>query len=391
MANTMVRTKDKHGQKKRRLPKYAAAMDKSLLLIILILVVFGLVMVFSASAPAASYYMNNPYHYVIRQAIFAALGFASLFILSNIDYHFYGKLALPILIGSFLLLFAVYIPGLGVETNGARRWIGYGVFSLQPSEVAKVAVIIYFAYSLSIIKDKIKLFWGGLFRYLVILGAFAVVLMLEPHFSGTVVIMGTAVIMLLIAGARLRHFALLSLPVIPAAVYIILKEPYRLERVTTFLNPFADPSDAGFQIVQSLYAIGSGGIFGLGLGMSRQKFLYIPEPQNDFIFSIICEELGLLGAVVVLSLFAVLIWKGYRLAQDAPDLFGALLAAGITSLIAIQVVINIAVVTSSVPVTGMALPFFSYGGTSLFILLSCMGILLNISRQASTRKAGGNL
>lgn len=389
MANTMVRTKDKRNAGKRRITKTTGGLDKSLLLIILVLVVFGLVMVFSASAPAASYYKNNPYHYVIRQGIFALLGFASMFILSFVDYHLYGRLALPILIGSFLLLFTVYIPGLGVVSNGARRWIGYGVFSLQPSEVAKVGVIIYFAYSLSVIKDRIQQFWGGLVRYLVILGAFAIVLMLEPHFSGTVVIAGTAVIMLLIAGARMRHFALLSLPIIPAAAYMIWKEPYRLERVTTFLNPFADPSDAGFQIVQSLYAIGSGGIFGLGLGMSRQKFLYIPEPQNDFIFSIICEELGLLGAVAVLTLFAVLLWKGYRLAQDAPDLFGSLLAAGITSLIAIQVVINIAVVTSSVPVTGMALPFFSYGGTSLFILLSCMGILLNISRQ-SMMKVGGN-
>ena len=389
MANTTVRTKDKRSTKKKQMTKTVGSLDRSLLLIILVLVVFGLVMVFSASAPAASYYMDNPYHYVIRQGIFALLGFASMFILSFVDYHFYGRFALPILVGCFLLLFAVYIPGLGVVSNGARRWIGYGVFSLQPSELAKVGVIIYFAYSLSVIKDRIQQFWGGLVRYLVILGAFGVVLMLEPHFSGTVVIVGTAVIMLIIAGARLKHFALLSLPIIPAAVYMIWKEPYRLERVTTFLNPFADPSDAGFQIVQSLYAIGSGGIFGLGLGMSRQKFLYIPEPQNDFIFSIICEELGLLGALAVLTLFAVLLWKGYRLAQDAPDLFGSLLAAGITSLIAIQVIINIAVVTSSVPVTGMALPFFSYGGTSLFILLSCMGILLNISRQ-SMKKVGGN-
>ena len=165
---------------------------------------------------------------------------------------------------------------------------------------------------------------------------------------------------------------------------MIYKQPYQLERVTTFLNPFADKSDAGFQVVNSLYAIGSGGIFGLGLGMSRQKFLYLPEPQNDFIFAIICEELGWFGAALVLILFGILIWKGYRIAQEAPDMFGTLLAAGITSLVALQVAINVAVVTSSVPVTGMALPFFSYGGTSLFILLSCMGILLNISRQTMT-------
>lgn len=359
--------------------------DRTLVLVIIILVVFGLIMVFSASAPAASAYQGNPYHYIIRQAAFAVLGMISMFFISCIDYHKYGKFAFLILVGSFLLLLAVYIPGLGRVVNNARRWVGYGVFSLQPSEVAKVAIIIYFAYSLSIVKDKIVKFKDGLLRYLIILGLFSIVLIKEPHFSGTVVICCTGMIMLLVAGARFWHFFIMGCGALAAGVFLIFSADYRMERLTAFLNPFADPADTGFQVVNSLYAIGSGGIFGLGLGMSRQKFLYLPEPQNDFIFAIICEELGLLGAAAVIILFAVLIWKGYRIAQEAPDLFGSLLATGITSLIAIQTVLNIAVVTSSVPVTGVALPFFSYGGTSLFILLSSMGILLNVSRQTVAR------
>ena len=207
-------------------------------------------------------------------------------------------------------------------------------------------------------------------------------LLKEPHLSATLVICAVGCVLLLVAGAKIRHFAFLGCLALPVLAFMIYKQPYQLERVITFLDPFADTSDAGFQIVNSLYAIGSGGIFGLGLGMSRQKFLYLPEPQNDFIFAIVCEELGLLGAALVLALFGFLIWKGYRIAQEAPDMFGTLLATGITSLIAIQVAVNVAVVTSSVPTTGMALPFFSYGGTSLLILLGCMGILLNISRQS---------
>ena len=358
--------------------------DISLMFTIIILVIFGLIMVFSASAPAASAYQNNPYYYITRQGIFAIMGVCAMFVLSRYDYHKYGKWAVGILAASFILLLAVYIPGLGSVRNNSRRWLNLGIFTLQPSEVVKVAIIIYFSYSLSLIKGKIEKFKDGLLRYLIILGVFALILLAEPHLSATLVIIGVGGIILIVAGAKTRHFAaigLLALPVLAVAIY---NKPYQLERITTFLDPFADKSDAGFQVVNSLYAIGSGGIFGLGLGMSRQKFLYLPEPQNDFIFAIICEELGLLGAILVLGLFGFLIWKGYRIAQEAPDMFGTLLATGITSLVGIQVVVNVAVVTSSIPATGMALPFFSYGGTSLLILLGAMGILLNISRQTVT-------
>lgn len=354
--------------------------DSTFFIVVVALVLFGLVMVLSASAPSASYLLGNAYHFFSRQLIFALLGFVSMLIIANIDYHILKRFAFPILVISFIMLFLVYVPGIGIESKGARRWIGYGTLSFQPSEVAKLAIIIYFAHSLSNVKGKIKYFFGGLLRYLLILGAFIGVIILE-HFSGAVVILLTASSMLLIAGAKLSHFFGLGLLALPLGVIAIVKEPYRLDRITSFLDPFAHALDEGYQIIQSLYAIGSGSIFGLGLGMSRQKYLYIPEPQNDFIFSIISEELGLFGAGIVLLLFIIFVWKGYRIAQEAPDMFGCLLACGITSLVAIQVVINIAVVTSSIPVTGMALPFFSYGGTSLLMLMSSMGIMLNISKQ----------
>ncbi len=361
---------------------HTKTLDKTLLLIIIILVVFGLVMVFSASAPSASAYQNNPYHYIIRQGIFAVMGLAGMFFFANFDYHKLGKFAFPLLVFSAILLFAVYIPHVGIVRNNARRWINLGIATLQPSEVVKVSIILFFAYSLSHKKEKIRQFKSGLLPYVLILGFFAGVIAMEPHLSATLIIGMTAVVMLFIAGARLRHFAAMAVPVVLIGIGYIMKNPYQMQRIITFLDPFADPSDTGFQVVNSLYAIGSGGVFGLGLGQSRQKYLYLPEPQNDFIFAIVCEELGLIGAFAVLVLFGCLIWKGYRAAMEAPDMFGTLLATGITSLIGIQVLMNVAVVTSSMPATGVALPFFSYGGTSLLILLCSMGILLNVSRQA---------
>ena len=355
--------------------------DVTLIAVIFILVFFGLVMVFSASAPTALAYEGNEYHFIIRQGICAILGFFAMFICANIDYHIYGKWAFPILVASLLILFTVYIPGIGMVINDARRWIGIGGLSLQPSEITKIGVIIFFSYSLSIMKSKIRQFWRGVMMYLVILGIFAIVLMKQPHFSCTVVLCLSCVVIMFVAGAKIWHFGVLAVLAGIAGTILVLKEPYRLERVLTFLEPFADTADSGYQITNSLYAIGSGGLFGLGLGMSRQKLLYLPEPHNDFIFAIICEELGLLGALVVVVLFGMLIWRGYRIAQTARDSYGSYLATGITSLIGIQTVLNIAVVTSSVPVTGVALPFFSYGGTSLVIMLASIGILLNVSKQ----------
>jgi len=259
--------------------------------------------------------------------------------------------------------------------------LAVGSLTFQPSEFAKLAIVIFLAHSLSKNYDTLKHFWKGLCPYLVLIGIFAGLLLLEPHMSGMLLVVITSVILLLTAGAKIRHFLLLLVPLVPGGIFLITMESYRMDRVMAFLNPFADVQGTGWQSVQSLYAIGSGSLFGVGLGQSQQKFLYLPEPQNDFIFSVICEELGFIGAILVIGLFVFLIYRGLKISSKAPDLFGSLLGTGIVVLIAAQVLFNIAVVTSSVPPTGIPLPFFSAGGSALVFTLAGMGILLNISRQ----------
>lgn len=363
--------------KKKKLKPF----DSFFFLLIMVLLAFGMVMLFSASAPTATQEpFNNPFYFVFRQAIWAAIGVAGMIVISRIDYRFWRRFSRLGLVAALVLLLLVLL--VGQEINGAKRWLGFGSFSFQPSEFAKIAVILFFADALTRTGEKLKKFWRGLLPYLLLLGVFAVLLLLEPHLSGTVVIAGTACIMLLLAGARVWHFALLAGGVSPLAVWLITSSEYRLTRVISFVDPWQYKLEGGWQIIQSLYAIGSGGLFGLGLTQSRQKFLYIPEPYNDFIFAIVCEELGFFGAAAVLLLFALLIIRGTKIALNAPDTFGTLLVGGVVSLIAIQVFINIAVVTSSVPVTGMPLPFFSYGGSSLSFILCAMGLVLNVSRQS---------
>lgn len=338
-------------------------------------------MVFSAGAPHANNKMNDTYYFIKKQLLYLPVALFALFVTMNIDYRKLGKWSPVFLIGSIVLL--ALVPVIGTAHNGAQRWIDLKVTEFQPSEIAKLAVILFFSYSLSKNKNKLNSFFTGLLPYLLILAVFGGLLLLEPHLSGTIIIFGVACVILFAAGAKIWHFSLLSIPAIAGLIALVIFSPYRRDRLVSFLNPFADKSGDGYQVVQSLYAIGSGGLFGRGLGKSMQKFLYIPEPYNDFIFSILAEELGFIGVLAVLLLFLVFIWRGVKIAINAPDAFGSLVAIGITSLIAIQVIINIAVVTSSMPVTGMPLPLFSYGGTSLVFLMSGIGILLNISRYSN--------
>ncbi len=353
--------------------------DYTFAAVVILLLAYGLIMVFSASSASAHYRMNDTFYYIKRQFLWAIIGLGAMYGISKIPYKVYYKLALPIFGFALLLLLLVLTP-LGIEVNGAQRWLGFSIFTFQPSELAKFALIIFMAKSLSNNQDILKNFWSGFAIYLAVIGLTAGLVLLENHMSGAMIIGGIGVVMLFAAGAKLSHFGWLVLAAIPAVAGMIMVAPYRMQRFTTFLDPFSDMLGSGFQIVQSLYAIGSGGLFGLGLGQSRQKFLYLPEPQNDFIFSIICEELGFFGALLVIILFVVLIWKGIQIAMRAPDTFSSLLVVGIVGLIAIQVILNIAVVTSSMPATGVPLPFFSYGGTSLCILLAGMGVVLNITR-----------
>ncbi|MBQ2696328.1 MAG: putative lipid II flippase FtsW [Clostridia bacterium] len=370
-------TKPEKDKKLKKTKLTKAGFDFGFLFTVILLLALGLLMVFSSSYPYAYYYFQDGLYFIKKQLLWAGLGAVAMVLTANYDYRKYKKLAFPILIISLLLLVAVLV--VGTDIKGAKRWIGVGGLSFQPSEIAKLGLIIYFAASLSQIKDKIKEF-KYLVRYWLILGLFMVLLLLEPHFSICIILGLTLVIVLLVAGARFRYFMYVAAPVLAGGTLMVLLEPYRLKRLTTFLDPFSDALGSGWQIIQSLYAIGSGGLFGVGFGNSRQKFLYVSEPQNDFIFSIICEELGLIGAVTILAIFAVLLWRGMKIAVNASDSFGSLLVTGIMSLVGVQVVLNIAVVTSSIPTTGIPLPFFSAGGSSLLFLMAAMGIVLNVSK-----------
>lgn len=361
-------------------------LDLPYLLLVLTLVGVGLIMLFSASFPSAYYEEGNPAYYLIRQGIFAILGITAMFIVGKINYERYRAVAKMLLIFSIILLVLVLIPGIGTGrlTHGAQRWIRIGSFQFQPSEIAKVGIILYFADSISKKKDKMATFREGIVPYAAVLGVIAALMAKEPHFSGMVLLLGVGAVMMYVGGIRNYWvglgFALVLLVIYAFATGIIT---YNSSRIDIWLDPFNEEwmRDKGYQIRQSLLSIGSGGLFGLGLGKSRQKFLFLPEEHNDFIFAIICEELGLVGATIIMVMFALLIIRGYWIALHARDRFGSLLAVGVTTQIALQVFLNIAVVTNLIPNTGISLPFFSYGGTALAVQLAEVGIVLSVSRQ----------
>ena len=360
--------------------------DFTLVVVILLLLSLGLVMVLSASSPSALS-DGNSYSFFIKQAIFAVAGLGAMLFISKIDYRFYKKYYILAYAISILLLIAVL--AIGKNVNGATRWIyiGTDALSVQPSEIVKFLMIIFYAAMLTKNRDRLEKYGKGFWFHLALVLPIIGLLIAEPHLSASIVIIGIISIMMIVAGCKFWHFLATGVVAgIPVLTLLIVKAPYRLQRVTTFLDPWKDMRGDGWQVIQSLYAIGSGGLFGAGLGESKQKYLYIPEPHNDFIFSILAEELGFIGCAAVLILFAVFIWRGVLIAMKAPNMFGSLVAIGITAQVAIQVIINIAVVTSSMPATGMPLPFFSYGGSALFILLCEMGVLLNISKAGAKRE-----
>ena len=359
------------------------SIDFTLLGVVIALLSLGLVMVLSASSPSALSQSGNSYAFFSKQLLFAGLGLVFMIAISKIDYRKYQKWYLFAFGVSVFLLVAVLLVGRTI--NFAKRWIYITeTISFQPSEIVKFLMIIFYAGYLTQHRDDLRKFGKGFLLSLVPLGIISLLLMKQPHFSALIVIGGISCIMMIMAGCKLSHFIGTGLTVgIPTLTTLVMIAPYRIERVKTFMNPWKYATDEGWQVIQSLYAIGSGGLFGVGLGDSKQKFLYIPEPHNDFIFSILGEELGFIGCAIVIILFAIFIWRGIVIAMKAPDMFGSLIAIGIVAQVAIQVIINIAVVTSSMPATGMPLPFFSYGGTALFFLLCEMGVLLNISRASN--------
>ncbi len=360
------------------------AFDESFFLLVLLLLAIGVVMVLSASFPRAYY---DPGHvtggdavyYFVRQLLFALLGVGAMLLASRLPMSFYRRWAFPFLLLTLALL--ALVPLIGVKANGSRRWLGVGGLTLQPSELAKLAVILSFSVMICRRREKMRTIRQGILPFLGLLALIVGLLVLEPHFSASVIILALGGAMLFLGGVGLGWFAA-ALGGAGAALGVLLTFfPYASGRISTWRDPFSSSSDEGYQIVQSLYTIGSGGLSGLGLGGSRQKYLYLPEEHNDFIFSVTCEELGFIGALLILTLFALLILRGYWIALRCRSRFSFLVCAGITTLLAIQVFLNVAVVTNLVPCTGISLPFFSYGGTALLIQLAEMGIVLSASRD----------
>lgn len=358
--------------------------DSSFFVLVVLLLTMGVVMVLSSSYARAYYDPGNitggnAAYYFFRQLLFALLGVAVMLFASRIPMGLYRRYAFHIL--GLVLVLLILVPIIGVKANGARRWLGVGGLTIQPSELAKLAVIISFSALICRLRGRMHTFKYGILPFAAILCTIIALLVLEPHFSASIIIIAIGGAMLFLGGVRLCWFAA-AFGAVGAAVAVLLTFfPYASSRINTWRDPFSSSSDEGYQIVQSLYSIGSGGLSGLGLGGSRQKFLYLPEEHNDFIFSVWCEELGFIGAALILVLFVMLILRGYWIALHSPDRFSFLVCAGITTLLAIQVFLNVAVVTNLVPCTGISLPFFSYGGTALLIELFEMGMVLSVSRD----------
>ena len=355
--------------------------SKLLILSVILLMILSLFMIYSASYIWAEYKFDNPFKYVINQGIFVLLGIILLFIVSKINYKIYYDKANLILLICLILLILVLIPGLGIVRNGSRSWFGIGSFSIQPSEFSKIGLIIFTSKYLSKSNKFLKDYKKGVFPILFILLLIFGLIMLEPDFGTGMIIVVTIIALLFIAGVNMKFFLYFCLLGIIGIVVLIIIAPYRMDRITSFLNPWSDPLGTGFQIIQSLYAIGPGGLFGTGYLNSRQKNFYLPEPQTHFIFSIIAEEFGIVGALVVLSLFALLLTCCIKITLKQEDKFAKYLCFGLTFQLIVQVIMNLSVVIGLIPVTGVTLPFLSYGGSSLLTSLIGIGIILNISKN----------
>ena len=357
--------------------------DIILFIAVLVLILFGLVMIYSASSIWASYKFNDSFKYVKQQALFIIIGIILMNVISKIDYKYYYKKTNNILGVCLFLLVLVLIPGIGSIRNGSRSWFGIGAFGIQPSEFAKLGLIIFTAKYLSNNNKFLKNIKRGVIPILLVLFLVFGLIMLQPDFGTGMIIVVSILAMMFIAGVNIKFFLCLGLIGVFGIIGLIAIAPYRMDRITSFLNPWKDPLGTGFQIIQSLYAIGPGGLLGYGFLNSRQKQFYLPEPQTDFIFSIISEEFGFLGVVIVVSLFFIILYRGIRIALNSKDEFSKYLAFGMVFQILIQAVMNLMVVIGLIPVTGVTLPFLSYGGSSLLISMISIGILLNISRSSA--------
>ena len=389
-----VRDQKRRATERKNREAAKGAMDLPFLLLTLLLTGIGLIMLFSASFPSAFYETGDATYYVKRQAFFAAVGVAGMLFVGKVNYQRYRGAAKLLLGAALFLLILVIIPGVGITINNSTRWLGIeGVLTFQPSEIAKLAIIVYFADSTSKKKEKMQDFREGVLPYAIILVVFGVLMMLEPHLSGTILIFGIGIMMMVVGGMR-RWLVAAGFGGVAVVGWGFVKLvesgiiSYGAGRINMWKNPWLDPLKEGYQMVQSLISIGSGGLLGVGFGKSRQKFLFLPEEHNDFIFAIVCEELGLIGASIIMLVFMLLIFRGFWIALHARDRFGALMVVGVMTQISLQTFLNIAVVTGLIPATGISLPFFSYGGTALMLQLVEMGIVLSVSRQIPAPRNG---
>lgn len=357
----------------------------TILIITIFLVLFGVLMVYSASYYFCERTYNNKFFYLIKQAVGFVIGLCFMLILRNIDYNKLKKFGLATIIISVILLLLVFIPGIGVENYGAKRWLNLPGFTLQPSEIAKFSFVLFASIYLSKKHTEVKNF-KTLIPVLLVGGAFCLLIILEPNMSITMCVGLVLLFMLFIGGASFKHFLVLSVPLIILVPILIIIEPYRLDRLLAFINPWASPQGEGYQLIQSFFSISNGGLFGVGLFNSRQKYLFLPFAESDFIFAVIAEEFGLIGAILLLSLYFILIICGIKIAINAKNRFGAYLASGIVGIICVQTILNVAVVTGLIPPTGLPLPFISMGSTSIVVFMSGIGVLLSIDRQNNLRE-----
>lgn len=355
--------------------------DKMLYIVTIVLSIFGLIMIYSSSYIWAEFKYNNPLKYVFNQGIFLVIGIILMSIISKIDYKIYKKKSNLILLLSFILLVLVLIPGIGKVRNGSRSWFGIGSLGLQPSEISKIALVIFASKYLSNNDNEKRMTNKFILPLLFIIMLFFGLIMLEPDFGTGMIIVISLIGLIFITGCNFSIFIKMGLVGIVGIIVLIIAAPYRLKRITSFLNPWSDPLGSGFQIIQSLYAIGPGGLLGQGFLNSRQKHFYLPEPQTDFIFSIISEEFGFLGVVIVTVLFLVLFYRSIRIALKTEDLFAKYLVFGLSFMLIFQTLLNLSVVIGLIPVTGVTLPFISYGGSSLLVSFTMIGIILNVSKS----------
>jgi cell division protein FtsW len=356
--------------------------DVKLMFPVLMLTAIGIIMVYSASSVLAFKKFGTDYFFLKKQALFATAGLVALVCFRHFPYRYFKIMAYPLLVFSIILLGAIFIPGIGYTAGGSARWLRLGGLTVQPSEFARLSMIIYLSYSLDKKNENLSNFYIGFLPHVIVLGIFTALMFLQPDFGSVVILSAITGLMLFVGGVRLMHLIPSVLLLLPVAYVYMVSAEYRVKRLMSFWDPWQYPADEGYQIVHSLMAFGTGGILGTGIGKGYQKLHYLPEPHTDFIFSVIGEELGLFGVLMILSMYALILWRGIKIAKNADDNFGSLLAAGVTAAIGIQVCVNMGVTLGLLPTKGLTLPFLSYGGTSLLVNMAAIGILMNIGGRA---------